>query len=294
MKKNLFIKKTALIFGLILTISGLTACGQSTNAKEDAEVATEDVEKVTIKAAIGGGPKPYVFVDDNNEPAGYDIAVLKEVFDRLPQYDLEVEVTDFPSVFAGITSGIYQLGVNNFSYNEKRAESYLYTFPYDKISYVFVTKPDAAPISTFAEAAGKSFEGNTGVSVTTAIEAWNEENADQAINISYTDSDTSVILQHILDGSTEFAIIDKAMFVEYEKEFDFGLVATDVPAEEAKRIADNSYAYFILSLDQTELRDEINGVLKELQEDGTLTKLSQEYFGGDFAPEADQYVTPLN
>ena len=57
---------------------------------------------------------------------------MNTVFDLIPEYDLEIEVTDFPSVFAGLNAGSYQIGVNNFSYNEERAESYLYEEIYSK------------------------------------------------------------------------------------------------------------------------------------------------------------------
>jgi polar amino acid transport system substrate-binding protein len=319
MKKNKLIQTVAVAFVFTLGVVGLTGCGskaasgaanttasaESTDATKtenattdttatQADAAKPTTEVVTIKAATGGSPKPYVYVDENNAPTGYDIEVLKEVFNRLPQYKLEIEVTDFPSVFSGITSGLYQLGVNNFSYNPKRAESYLYSFPYDKISYVFVTKKGAEPITSFEQTAGKSFEGSAGVSVTTAVESWNEKNPDKAIKIAYTESDTSVTLQHVEDGTTEFAIIDAAMFKAYQDEFNYDIQATDISADEAKLISENSYAYFILSKDNAQLRDEIGAVLKDLKADGTLTKLGEKYFGGDFAPEDDQFVKPLN
>lgn len=124
--------------------------------------------------------------------------VLNAVFNKLPDYELEYEVTDFGSVLSGLNSGNYQIGVNNFSYNEDRGASYLYSYPYDKISYVFVTKKGGKEIKSFEDAAGLSFEGGTGISVSNAVEAWNEKNPDKAINITYSDADTSVFLQHVV------------------------------------------------------------------------------------------------
>ena len=194
--------------------------------------------------------KPYTYVGDDNETTGYDVEVLKEVFDRLDGYDLQIEVTDIPSVFSGVTSGTYQIGVNNFSYNEERAKSYLYSYPYDKIGYVFITKKGAPEVKTFADAAGKSFEGQSGVSVTTAIESWNEKNPDKKIDITYTDADTAITLQHIEDGTTDLAIIDVAMYNAYQKEYNYDVVANQISDEDAKAIADNSYAYYIFPKDQ--------------------------------------------
>ena len=225
---------------------------------------------------------------------GYDVEVLKEVFDRLDGYDLQIEVTDIPSVFSGVTSGTYQIGVNNFSYNEERAKSYLYSYPYDKIGYVFITKKGAPEVKTFADAAGKSFEGQSGVSVTTAIENWNEKNPDKKIDITYTDADTAITLQHIEDGTTDLAIIDVAMYNAYQKEYNYDVVANQISDEDAKAIADNSYAYYIFPKDQEELRDKVDEQLKELKKDGTLTELSQKYFGQDTAPEDDQFEKTPN
>ena len=269
---------------------GNTASG-SAEAKENPvpAAAPKDGEKKTIHAVTGGNPKPYVYVDENNQPTGYDIEVLKAVFDTIPQYDLDIEVSDFSSVFAGLTAGKYQIGVNNFSYNAERSASYLYSLPYDKVSYVFVFNKDAKPITSLAEAAGLTFEGSAGVSVTNAVEKWNELHPDAKINISYTELDTAGVLQHIVDGQTDFGIIDGPMYVAYVNEYGFDIGKQDIPEEETKLIADNLYAYYLLPKDQTELRDEIDKALIKLKDDGTLKKLSEKYFGGvDQSPEKEK------
>ena len=296
MKKNLI----ATVLGTALLIGSLTGCGEAATAnaneaetKAEEQSSTEEVaeqaqtaEVKTIKAATGGGPKPYVYVGEDDQPTGYDIEVLKAVFDIIPEYDLEIEVTDFPSVFAGLNAGNYQIGVNNFSYNEERAASYLYSLPYDKVSYVFVYGKDSKPITSLADAAGLSFEGGAGVSVTNAIEHWNEQNPDAQINITYTEADTTVELQHIQDGTTSFGIIDGPMYTAYVDEYGFDIEKSEIPEEEVKLIADNLYAYYILPKDETELRDKIDEAIKQLKANGTLKKLSEQFFGGvDQSPE---------
>lgn len=204
MKRNKLVSIAAIIVALGVLATG--CAGGSGSSKSDSK-SSSGTKTVTVKAGTGANVKPYTYVGDDNETTGYDVEVLKEVFDRLDGYDLQIEVTDIPSVFSGVTSGTYQIGVNNFSYNEERAKSYLYSYPYDKIGYVFVTKKGAPEVKTFADAAGKSFEGQSGVSVTTAIESWNEKNPDKKIDITYTDADTAITLQHIEDGTTDLAFV---------------------------------------------------------------------------------------
>ncbi|MBR1930310.1 MAG: transporter substrate-binding domain-containing protein [Lachnospiraceae bacterium] len=304
--KNKYLRKLSAIIVASLTLLSLTACGSSATATTQADTdgstseaqsetvneqeatADDTVEVKTIKAVTGGNPRPYVYVGEDDVPTGYDIEVLKAVFDLLPQYELEIEVADFSAVFAGLNAGNYQIGVNNFSYNAERASSYLYSLPYDKVSYVFVFNKDAEPITSLADAAGKSFEGGAGVSVTNAVEAWNELNPDNPINITYTDADTAVELQHIEDGATDFGIIDGPMYTAYTEEYGFDVAKYDIPEEETKLIADNLYAYYLLPKDQEQLRNEIDEAIIQLKENGTLKQLSEQFFGGvDQSPEEE-------
>lgn len=264
------------------------------HAKHEKNSSSSDSGKTVIKAATGANAKPYVYVGDDGKPAGYDVDVLNAVFDKLPDYELEYEVTDFGSVLSGLNSGNYQIGVNNFSYNEDRGASYLYSYPYDKISYVFVTKKGGKEIKSFEDAAGLSFEGGTGISVSNAVEAWNEKNPDKAINITYSDADTSVFLQHVADGSQDFTIIDLAMYNSYMEEFNYDVQKNDIPEDEAKMIAENSYAYYIFPQDQKDLREQVDKALKELKEDGTLTEISKKWYGQDAAPEDDKFEETIN
>lgn len=298
MKKRSFIISAVTAFTLLLAGCGSSdsssaAEGASEGAANTASEggAAENTEVKTIKAATMGSPAPYIVVEENGEVTGYDFKVLNEVFNRLPQYKLETVVTDIGSVFTGVQSGLYDIGVNNFSYNAERAETYLYSFPYDTVSYVFLTKDGS--VKSFADAAGKSFHGTAGISVTNAIEAWNEKNPDQAIKVEYVEQGTN-IAQEVYDGTVEFTIMDKAMAIEYEKNYNYGLTAIDVPEEEARTIADNSWTYYLFAKDNDALRQEINAVLKELRDDGTLTKYGNEVFGFDTAPDASQYETPIN
>lgn len=296
-------KTTKILLSAITTLGLLlTGCGSSDSSSQAAGSSADNTqsqsggdnnttEVKTIKAATMGSPAPYIVVEEDGTVTGYDFKVLNEVFNRLPQYDLEVVVTDIGSVFTGVQSGLYDIGVNNFSYNAERAETYLYSFPYDTVSYVFLTKDGS--VKSFADAAGKSFHGTAGISVTNAVEAWNEKNPDQAIKVEYVEQGTN-IAQEVYDGTVEFTIMDKAMAVEYEKNYNYGLTAIDVPAEEAKTIADNSWTYYLFAKDNDALRQEINAVLKELREDGTLTKYGEEVFGFDTAPDAAQYEKSIN
>ena len=197
-------------------------------------------------------------------------------------------------MFEGTLSGSYDIAVNNFSYSEKRSKSYLYSYPYDEISYVWVTKKGNDSINSFETAAGKTTVVSSGVSITLAEEKWNEENPDKQTNLTYSEQETPVTLQQIADGSVDYVIIDYAMFKAYQDVYNFDLQATDVSPEDTEMIAENNYAYYLFAYDHEQLRDEVNTVLKELKADGTLAELGEKWFGKDTSPDDTQFEKTLN
>lgn len=299
MKQSLVKKLTAGILTGALAIS-VTACGgnsaDTNNASTNADVSaeTENSGDVTvINAVTGGSPKPYISVEEDGSYSGYDIEVLQAVFDRLPQYSLNLQTAEFDAIFSGLTAGNYQIAVNNFSYNEKRAESYYYSFPYDEIKYVFVQRADDEPLTSLQDAADRGYkiEAGAGVNVTNAIEKWNEENPESQIEIIYTEADLSVVFEHIQDGTSDFRVDDLPIYNSYIEEFGFdGLQKTELSADETAKFSTALDAYFLFPLNDegAALREDVNKVLKELQEDGTLEELSQKYFGADQVPSADK------
>ena len=294
MKKLL--KTFVLILGAVLLTTGCVgnATTKSMNNMNVDVQSNMQSEVQIIKAGTGGFPKPYVFVKEDGELTGYDIEVLRTVFDRLPQYELELEITDFASVFAGLTSGFYDIGVNHFTYNEERGESYLYSYPYDKSESVFVTRNGMEAITSFATAVGKVYQGQVGISDTIAIEKWNEENPEQIIEIHYIDGDTGLILQNIENGSVDFTLQNRAMYQAYLEEYPYDLQVRDVLEEDKQLISANLNAYFIFPKDKEELRNEVNEVLREMRVDGTLTEIGVKWFGRDAAPDIAEYEETIN
>jgi len=111
MKKKTIGKIITLLLAGVLTVGTLTGCGKKAEANADGS------EKIVIKAATSGNPRPFTYIGDDGELLGQNIELIQAVFDRLPQYELEIEVTEFPSIFTGIDSNLYQLGVNNIAKN---------------------------------------------------------------------------------------------------------------------------------------------------------------------------------
>lgn len=292
-KLRKWILTTALVAATIIT----TACGGNNVAAETTEAvssettsdatATATVEATRIVIGTSGAPKPFTYVDETEELVGFDIEVAKAVFERLPQYEVSFQVTEFASVLAGLDSGLYHVGANNFALNKERQEKYIYTDPIFKNQYVIAVAEDNEEIKSFADIAGKTTEVSAGVNYTTALENYNDANPDKAAILKYTEMELLPILQNIENGISDFQLIDAAMLEIFKGEFGVKLKALSLTEEEAALISNSNYSYFLVSrgTEGEQLTEDINKALAEVIADGTVTEISQKYFGNDFAPK---------
>ncbi len=307
MKKNITGKSIAGVLAAVAVLGALTGCKSSTAApapetagettktestaepskQEESSEAAKTAEQVVIHAATGGSPKPFTFVDSSNQLTGHNIELIKAVFDRLPQYKLEIEVTDFPSIFAGLDSDRYQIGVNNFAKNEKRKEKYLFTDPIFANEYVAIFAKDndkAAGIETWADLAGLKTISQAGINITTALENYNTANPQNPIVIEYSDEDLVLQIQDVEAGKYDFVLMDKPMFEYYQREFNFNVEGVSISNTLAKDLMEEPFSYLIVSKENETLVEDINKALKEVIEDGTSKEINLKWFGSDYSP----------
>lgn len=291
MKKNII--KRIITLALTGTLLGatLTGCGapaqqadnQASNQAASDQAGNQEVR--VIRAATSGNPRPFTYQDENGEIKGQNIELIQAVFDRLPQYELEIEVTEFASIFTGIDSGYYQLGVNNIARNPEREAKYLYTDPEMVNSYIVVANKnvDIDSIPDLSVLEGYTYIGTPGNDKTTVIETYNAENPDHQINIQYDENGVQQELSDVESGRVDFLIIDAPMYYGYyEPEFHL-----DVNTFDLSNVKSSTYSYFIVGKEDTQLAEDINRALYEVIADGTAAEINERYLGADYAPSLD-------
>lgn len=281
---------TTAIFTTII-LSSLTGCG---NGKSND--TSSDVKKITV--ATSGSPAPYIVVDENNEIGGSDIEILKAVFERLPQYELEIIKSDDP--LTGLTSGLYNIAVNNYAWREERGELYYFSLPYKTGYDVFIQRSGDEPLTGLQDIADRGYkiEVNAGNNKALALEKWNEENPDHQIEILYAESDFQIKFQNIVDGKTDVAIDDGPILDTLIGQFGLenDLVGNAIDEATQEFISPHNSTYFLFPKDEqgAALREEVDAVIKELKKDGTLGEILSKYFGKDTSPAAADLEATLN
>ena len=263
---------------LFLATLCLTGCDDQNNN-------TESSKKQQITIATSGAPSPFTTINDEGDLTGYDIDVVKAIFAKLPQYEINFEITEFPSVLAGLDSQRYQVGANNYAMNEKRKEKYFYSDPIFKNQYVIAVAKNNNNINSFYDLNGMSTEVTPGLNYATALETYNQQNANNPVKIVYSEADLLPVLQHVESGQYDFQLIDKAMLSQFISEHHLNLKIIELSKEDEDRIA-SPFSYLLISKSAKgeQLTQDINDGIQKIISSGELSQISQRYFGADYSP----------
>ena len=210
------------------------------------------------------------------------------MFNRLPQYELKIEQAD---ALQGVLSGQYDIAVNNYGYTDERAESYYFSLPYKTSFNEYIQRTGDEPLTSLTDLADRGYklELSAGSLTANALEKWNTDNPDHQINIVYSNANFQVRYQHIVDGTADVAIDDGPIIDNLLPQFGLEgqLEANEIDEETEDFLFPQNNTYFLFGKNEegAALREDVDKALKEMKEDGTLSKITTEYLGVDTSPD---------
>lgn len=276
--------KKAILLGIvsILAAAAITGCANKA-ATGSNETKAEEKQPITVVAATSGVSNPFSYQKDGNL-TGYDVEVLKKIFEGLPQYKLEFNVVEFEGILNGIDSGRFQLGVNNFSSNPERREKYTFSLPVIENANVFVVRKDDEKLKSLEDLSGYKAVTEVGNSGATLLEKYNKEHPDAKADIIYTDENFVKQFESIESGRYDVRIISRISAEKAIREQGFNNLK--IVSFSTTNSDPGSYILFAKNGDQ-ELVDAVNKRIKEIYEDGSLLKISEEQLLGNYIPKKE-------
>lgn len=281
--KKALLSGFAAFSALFLAACGNTDTGNSSNETANSDnTSTEKTawdrieESGVLKVATSGTLFPSSYHGDDNELTGYEVEVVKEVADRL---GLEVDFMEMgvDGMLTAVQSGQVDAAANGFDITEARLEDYHFSDPY-KYSFggLVVRASDNSGIETMEDWEGKKAAGGA----TTVYMALAKQLG--AEPVTYDNATNDVFFRDVASGRTDFIPNDYYVSntaVQFYAEL--GVKMSDLyynPSQQA----------IVLSKDDTSVKEKIDPILAELAEEGVLTELSKEFFGGeDVSKELD-------
>lgn len=232
------------------------------------------------KAVVGtgNGYQPFVYLDENGDLTGYDVAVLEAIDEKLPDYNFEYESSDFKNILTSLSAGKVDLAAHQYEYNDERAAKYLYgDVGYTDYTLYIVNTEGEEEYASLDDLQGKKVFASPGSNVAYLLEQYNSEHEkeDEQINIIYNEGINEIFVSGLQNGTADAGILTKYDTDKYNEQFDANLQITSEPISESK-------TYFLYDQADTELKEAVDSALQELIDEGTLAELSVEYLGDDY------------
>ena len=191
-----------------------------------------------------------------------------------------------PVCWLDLISGRYQVAANNLTSNPERAEKYLFSEPIFENQYGVVVQKGRTDIQNLADLGGKSVVVLPGNNYHSAVEKYNEDHADNQIDIKYSEQDQPMLYQEIESGMYDFTLDQETLFNQYKDSFGYEVDFVKLTEEESNVIGiPYSYLFFSKGDEGEQLNKDFDGAIKELAKNGKLSEISQKYFGDDFVPK---------
>lgn len=284
-----------MVMGLLTACGGSDASGNETQdatapeakeeaapeAQEEAEPVEEGAEQESADAdaaasevladgvlTVGTNAEfpPFEYVDDNGEPDGFDIALIKAIGEKLG-VTVEVENMEFEALVSAIGSKI-DLAIAGMTVTDERQASVDFSNPYyDALQYVIV--PEGSEIASFDDLAGKTI----GVQLGTTGDFIASDDVEGA-NVSQYNKGVDAV-NDLLNGRVDCVIIDKNPAQVFEAQFSGQIKALD-GAQFGFEVENYAIA---LPKGDAALAEQVNEALEEIKADGTFDQLVADYIG---------------
>jgi len=214
---------------------------------------------------------PMGYRDENNEIIGFDVDLATEVAARLG-VELELMPIDWSMKEQELELGNIDVIWNGYTITEERIEKTEMTFPYMKNRQVMVVKEDSA-FQTLADLEGKKIALQAESSAAEALASNPDFMAkiDGGKAIEFTDN-MKALMDLDVDGC-DAVLMDEVVANFYITQGSKYRVLDE-------SLADEEYGIGCKKGSVT-LHDEIEKILTEMAQDGTLAKISTTWFGKD-------------
>ena len=246
--------------------AGAGAGADSASAGDDLLAKIQNSGKLVI--AMEGNWAPWTYENEDGELVGFEVEVSRAVAEKLgvtPEY-----VTgEWDGLLAGVQAGRYDVMANGVGYTEERAQAYYYSDFYAFNRTALVVRGDNEEIKSLEDLDGKTTCNSANSTYQLLAEKY-------GATVKDVESLAGTI-DELMAGRVDATLNAEVSINDYMREqpdADIKIVAYDPDVEQVGMIMPYGAS-------SDSLRDAINQALEELRADGTLTEISNKYFGMD-------------
>lgn len=263
-------KKFLITLGLIVVlVAALAACGPKKPATHLEAIKAAGVIKVGTSADY----PPFEYIDQAGNKAGFDVDLMQELAKKM---GVKVEWVDMPfdSLIAAVQEGKIDAAIAAFNYSEERDEKIDFTIPY------FMNEDAFVVADNFSDTIANP-----------------EDIANYTVGVQSGTNQDSWITENLVDTGK----LPESNLFRYERADQAALdikngriqiwMADAIPAQAlAAQLGGMKIIYrgmlssgpmnIVVPNGDTELAEELNKLIKQLQDDGFIDQLALKHIGG--------------
>ncbi len=272
MKKK-FLSVLAVACVACLSAALLAGCSSNQSSQSSSDGAPAGNKLVV---GFDNSYPPYGFMDENNQPTGFDLDLAQEVASR-NGWDIQLEAIDWDAKDALLNQGTINCIWNGFTL-EGREDNYTFSEPYMLNEQVVVVKKGSG-ISSLSDLAGKTVVTQADSAALDVLEGDQKELASTFKDLQTLPDYNNAFMQ--LESGMVDAVACDLSIAQYQ------ISAKPDAYEQLDPLSSEHYAVGFKKGDDA-LAQKVTDTLKEMYNDGTVAKLIEKY--SSYGMSADNWV----
>ncbi|WP_439212252.1 cystine ABC transporter substrate-binding protein [Duffyella gerundensis] len=225
-------------------------------------------ERGTLLVGLEGTYPPFSFQDENGKLTGFEVEFAEQLAQHLG-LKASLKPTKWDGMLASLDSKRIDVVINQVTISDERKKKYDFSTPYTVSGIQALTRKDkAGSVNKPDDLASKK----VGVGLGSNYEQWLRENVKGVDIRTYDDDPTKY--QDLRSGRLDAILVDRLAALDLVKKTGNTMaVAGPAFSRQESGVA--------LRKGNDDLLKAIDQAIAEMQKDGSLSKLSQKWFGAD-------------
>ncbi|MCV4275837.1 transporter substrate-binding domain-containing protein [Pseudomonas capsici] len=254
--------------GIRFALALFTAFGACTAVHADDSLHTIR-ERGVIRVANTQASPPWSYLGDDNLPAGYDVAIAKEVAKRIGVAKVEFVADSFKNFVEGLKADKYDLVMNDVTPTEERKKQVDFSSPYGVEQFYIFVREDNKTINSIKDMPSRSI----GVTSGTSNESWARKHMTTSDIRTYENG--GLVFNDLAIGRVDGVLSSLFGGEKYKKTNNLPIKAVGEPLT-------YQLSAPVLKKGRDSLRDAVSKAVDEMVKDGTVDAYSKQWIGPDY------------
>jgi len=254
--------------GIRLALAMIMAFGIGSAAMADDSLQTLR-ERGVIRIANTQASPPWSYLGQDNQPAGYDVAIAKEVAKRIGVAKVEFIADSFKSFVEGLKTDKYDLVMNDLTPTDERRKQVDFASPYGVEEFYIFVRDDNQDIHSIRDMPAHSI----GVTSGTSNESWARKHMTTSDIRAYENG--GLVFNDLAIGRVDAVLSSLFGGEKYKK-------VNNLPIKAVGEPLTYQLSAPAMAKGRDSLRDAVSKAIESMVADGTVDAVAKEWIGPDY------------